>query len=206
MNHQNEFVEHIRQLLEGGDTSLSRTFSRFSFETTAALADGSLSINKIESKEFTPSKKVLIFYLCFPLIILFITIFQNIRNNSKEFENYIFGILISIFFTSIILYQFSFNRKLNYTIHLDLNGIRINQTIYEWRNIWDTAILSEISSKSQKDYLVIGMRDRATIEKFELHNFSFNAFSNFAVTLSHYIEFFKSESTKINNTQQVSLA
>jgi hypothetical protein len=79
---------------------------------------------------------------------------------------------------------------LNFSITVDRQGISINDTIFNWSRIQDTAILHLPIGKGGKKYLVILLTDN-NYEIWDLSHFmSFP--TNFSDKLASYIEYFKS--------------
>jgi hypothetical protein len=87
------------------------------------------------------------------------------RPFTKVFSFFFFSFLIYLLVRSSFL-----NKKYNFTITVDYDGIRINDNKFNWTAIDEIYIMSQREGKRTNYYLLILKKD-ATIEKFDLLGF-----------------------------------
>src|SRR5215831_20846984 len=157
--------------------------------TSYLAADKEINIDK-PTKTFRPS---IFFKAGLTTLIVGIFVFAIYALNRKSTHINVGGMLV-VFVAFIIIMinairQFFFDKSLNYTIKIDYTGICIDDTLYAWKDIYGTAIMSVPTSKSPTKYLIIALNDLGTYEKYELTNFGSWNFGGFSETLSNYIEY-----------------
>lgn len=144
-------------------------------------------VDDITEKNFYPSnfRRILILFLVALLLFLFGLL---IKHPQKNIESYIIPIIFTVFFISFFLYEGFLNKKNNYKILLNFEGIAIADDFYYWHQIKETAILQIGAGRGQRDYLVLLLND-GTYKKYRTN--SFLTFWGFRYALSSYIEYFK---------------
>src|SRR5215831_7092909 len=140
--------------------------------TSYLAADKEINIDK-PTKTFRPS---ILFKAGLSTSIVGIFVFAIYSLNRKSTHINVGGMLV-VFVTFIIIMinairQFFFDKRLNYTIKIDYTGICIDDTLYGWKDIYGTAIMSVPRPKSTTRFLIIAQDDQGKYEKFELTNFS----------------------------------
>jgi hypothetical protein len=80
------------------------------------------------------------------------------------------------------------NKKKNYNILLNFEGIVIANEFYNWSELKETAILQIGAGRGQRDYLVLVLND-GSYKKYRTN--SFLTLWGFKYALSSYIEYFK---------------
>jgi hypothetical protein len=141
----------------------------------------------ISEKRFYPSIFRRILILLF--IGLFLFLFGLLINYpQKNLESYIIPIIFIVFFISFFLYEGFLNKKKNYIIVLNFDGIRIANEFYNWKELRETAILQIGAGRGQRDYLVL-LFHNGTYKKYMTN--SFLTLWGFKYALSSYIEYFK---------------
>jgi hypothetical protein len=88
----------------------------------------------------------------------------------------------------LLIYDGFFNAKKIYHFHLDFEGIRIGEELYQWTDIQQTAILQIGLGRGRKLFLVLLFHDDS-YRKFNLQ--AFQTFWGFQNAISAYIEYFK---------------
>ena len=182
MKHTFDFLDRI-QATESDKLDIT------SFVPTSEYSASKKNIENIESQKFKSSNLYKILFSVFVFGILGITIQQHIFSHTsidKIMSGYIiFGILIFV-----LVKQVYFGGHTIKTIRLDKKGIQIDDKLFQWDIIYETAILTE-GSKYKSKYLVIAFKDLRTYEKYELNQFiSFDIYG-FSSTLSRYITYFQ---------------
>ena len=120
--------------------------------------------------------------------ILGLTIQQHIFTDTS-IDKIISGYIVSALLIFIVIKQVYFGGHTIKTIRLDKQGIQIDDKLFQWDIIYETAILTE-GSKYKSKYLVIAFKDLKNYEKYELNQFiSFDIYG-FSATLSKYITYF----------------
>jgi hypothetical protein len=151
---------------------------------------------------FKPSKQFVIYGVCIIILFWCAIIFAAIRQ--KEWtDNAQKGFGIAIFCTLIItinvLYQLFYNDSYNFTIYVDINGIQVDDNLFTWDKIKETAIVTFPGGGkvARTDYLVIIFEDE-DFNKYDLTNFY--SFPGIVKTISRYIEYYKSSAVKSLNS------
>ena len=145
----------------------------------------------VSEKEFKPDLIVntvilfLVFVLC--LSTFKIVIDSPTKDKIPLFVMSLFYALVTFSFTR----QFYFDKKLNYQIYLNKDGIEIDKQFFEWIKIADTAIFFKGQARGSKKFLIIRLTEDNSYQRFDLTNFDLWGAKNFSVKLSNYIEFFK---------------
>ncbi|MDF2189233.1 hypothetical protein [Paraflavitalea sp. CAU 1676] len=191
MNHSDEYLERIRQTEIDSLNLISKFFSEMTIETTSEIARPNDVVGDITEKTFRPSSysKYVVLALALGLLILVVreTLFSDKANGIGLLFGYTFsGILIV---TSI--WQYSLDKTRNYVIHVDRRGILIDDRLFQWQNIYETAILTNPGAKVNSQYLIVVDKTMVSYDKFDLANFSSLNFEGFSLTLCRYIEYFK---------------
>jgi hypothetical protein len=97
--------------------------------------------------------------------------------------------VIGLFILTIsFFWQFFYDDKLNFTIYVDKDGIQIDETLFSWTQISETAILNYPGKSGGTNKLIILLKDK-TYWTYDLTNFY--SVWGIAKTISNYIEFFK---------------
>jgi hypothetical protein len=96
-----------------------------------------------------------------------------------------------IFAIILLFRQFFINKYQNYKIRLTNNGIEIDNDLYEWSTISETAIFTKGRARGNTKLLIIVFKDNRDYKKFDLTNFVSFEFTGFSKKLSFYIEYFK---------------
>lgn len=182
-----KFLEDIRQ-----------TEQAWSIKTTRDYI-GSRKIEPpqpLASKIFKPSIVFKLFALFFLAVIPGIVIIKTVIHKSLT-NSEIGGLIAGSIALAIIVPQFVrqafVDKERNFTIRIDHLGISIDDTVYAWDRVYETAIMTKTGGSSRYYYLVIALKNLSTYEPYKLSNFlSFNPFG-FAMTLAKYIEYFKPE-------------
>ena len=177
------FLEEIRRA-EGGIV----------IKTTKEFV-GDRKINFDDSaKMFRPSIFFKVFIYCVfgcPFLFMFYRVIQPQALTGSQMGGMLAGIIGLIIILLNAYNQFSLKEEMNYKIWIDKTGIKINDTLYAWENIYETAIMKKNRGKDNDQYLVIGLENMSTYESYDLTNFkSLNPFG-FGMTLAKYIEHFK---------------
>ena len=149
----------------------------------------------ISFKIFKPGivlKLAVVLLSAIPVIVILALVRQKTVTGNE-----IAGLLVGFACLAIIIPQFVrqafFDKKRNFIIKIDATGISIDDAIYPWETVYETAILIKTGGSSRYKYLVIAMDNQSTYEPYDLSSFvSLNPFG-FAMTLSKYIEYFRPE-------------
>jgi hypothetical protein len=182
MRYSFDFLDRI-QATESDKLDITSIVSTSEYSTSKKI------IENIESKEFKSSNLYKILFSIFTFGILGVTIQQHFFSHTsieKIMSGYIiFGILIFVLIKQVYFEGYTIK-----TIRLDKKGIKIDDKLFQWDIIYETAILTE-GSKYKSKYLVIAFKDLKTYEKYELNQFiSFDIYG-FSLTLSRYITYFQ---------------
>lgn len=141
----------------------------------------------IPEKEFHSSSFRRILIVLF--IALFLFLFRLLVTSPQgNLESYIIPIIFIVFFISFFLYEGFINKRKNYTILLNFEGITIAKEFYNWNELKETAILQIGAGRGQRDYLVLVFNDGA-YKKYSTN--SFLTLWGFKYAVSSYIEYFK---------------
>jgi hypothetical protein len=99
------------------------------------------------------------------------------------------GFVIVAIITGTFFYTLFLNKRLNFTLTLSGSGIAINDELYNWSDIKETAILYVPRPKRGTYYMVLLLSDNNPVVR-QLTNFrsSPHPFHN---KLANYIEYFK---------------
>ncbi len=149
----------------------------------------------ISLKIFKPGivlKLAAVFLSAIPVIV----ILTLVRKKTVT-DNEIAGLLVGFGCLAIIIPQVVrqafYDKTRNFIIKIDATGISINDVIYPWGTVYETAIMIKTGGGSRYKYLVIALDNQSTYEPYDLSGFlSLNPFG-FAMTLSKYIEYFRPE-------------
>lgn len=148
----------------------------------------------ISVKIFKPSpvlKLAAVSFLALPVIVILELVHQKTVTGNE-----IAGLLVGFACLAIIIPQLVrqafFDKKRNFIIKVDAAGISIDDAIYSWETVYETAIMVKTGGSSRYKYLVIAMDNQSTYEPYDLSSFvSLNPLG-FGMTLSKYIEYFRS--------------
>jgi hypothetical protein len=191
MKHPDEFLERIRQNEIKQSDWLSKVFTSVNIRTTPSIG-GHLKVKRpIATKTFKPGNIFRIFVLTLLLLFLSLLIKEHVVGNRASTSE----LLPAYLFITILLFsairQFFFQKARNFKIHLGINGISIDGRLIEWSNIYETAIITKGSGKSETHYLILALSDMTFYEIFELSAFIKLSLWDFPEILSKYIEYFK---------------
>jgi hypothetical protein len=103
----------------------------------------------------------------------------------------IFLIILFGGFLVFALYQFLFNKKINYKITIDHSGMKVGNDSYSWSSISATGILVKGFGRNKINFLVVVMENRSDFKIYPLRLFVSMAIGGFPRKLSSYIEHFK---------------
>lgn len=138
-------------------------------------------------KEFRPSlfRKILIVV---PILCFLALLYSMLSLHPPSQPSILAGFAMILFLMAFLVYEGFLNKKKNYIIHLDNEGIRIDDAMYRWTDIRETAILQLGFGRGERDYLVLLFKD-GSYKKFRTDNFL--TLWGFRAALSAYIEYFK---------------
>jgi hypothetical protein len=190
MNHTDDFLERILQTELGNLNRISRFFSAMTIDRTANFPGVKRVREDLAEKTFKPDNYSKYIVLTLITGVLLLTGRATFLTGSKE-KGLVIALVILILLIFSAIKQLFFDKSLNFVIHLDRKGISIDDRLFEWNDIYATAILSKPSGKSTTRYLIIAFNDLTTYEKFDLSQFMNLNFWSFSSTLSKYIEYFK---------------
>ena len=143
-------------------------------------------------KKFRTSIFFKLLGLSLPVGLLVVAIFFTFQPRSltnTEIGGVFVGYAASFFFGANFIRQDFLDKRRNIKIRVDNSGISIDDTLYKWSNIYETAIMTKVGGKSS--HFVIALDNMSTYESYDLTNFaSLNPFG-FGMTLAKYIEYFK---------------
>lgn len=123
-------------------------------------------------------------------MILFAIVMSILRNGEQNFGGLATGFFLLFVLTYSTLKQFFFDESLNFTIYIDNEGIQIDETLFIWQRVRETAILNLPGRNDGTNILVILLYD----DSYWTYNLSnFYTFNGIAKSLSNYIEFFKNK-------------
>lgn len=191
MKHTDEFLERIRQTEVDNLDHISRFVPGMTIETTAEFVGSKRLKEDIVEKTFKPDNYFKYAVLTFAFGVLVLTVKETFFKSNANTIGLVFGYVFSGILIFTAIRQFFYDMSLNYVIHLDNKGISIDDKLFEWNNIYETAILTKPAGNSKIKYLIIAFNDRNSYEKFELTHFINLNFWGFSSTLSKYIEYFK---------------
>ena len=162
------------------------------FESTSSLSE---DLPHKKQKDIIVIKPSLLKRIFITPVILFELWFayQFIRGMSEGRFPLIFFILSSLFLLLLIFISIYFpfiNRKMNYKIIIDGNGLIIAGKYFDWDTIQGTFIYTIPARRGYNSNLIIVTNDN-TFYKFDLFNFGISDSK-----LSSYIEYFKSQFVK----------
>ncbi|TDW99240.1 hypothetical protein [Dinghuibacter silviterrae] len=104
------------------------------------------------------------------------------------------GLVLALWFVK----SYFFNDTLNYSIHIDVNGMTIDDILYKWSEVDETAILDRSATRGRsihtEEHLVLTFKSGG-YQKFDLRHFV--VFWGITGELSRYIEFFKAKATAL---------
>jgi len=183
MTQQDNFLDQIRQLENGGTIQSTKDY----------VGSRKLAID-ISSKIFRPSIFLKLLVLIFGLIILAIAIVKTFQPKSltnSEIGGLVIAYVLSFILSINAIRQFITDKTMNFQIRIDNSGISIDETVYKWTEIYETAIMKKFAGKSTYKYLVIALNNKSTYECYDLTNFVNLNPRGFSVTLAKYIEYFK---------------
>ena len=128
------------------------------------------------------------------LLVLAFVIFwwyslYKLPNYRQSYLNYLFSIPLLII-AGYLIWDNLFNRKKNFTILLDHEGVQIGEEYYRWTSISETAMLQLGSGRNRRRYLILVFED-GSYKRFNLQYFL--GFLGFRSALAAYIEYFKSQ-------------
>lgn len=160
-------------------------------ETTSEIARPKDVVVDNTEKTFRPSSYSKYVMLTLALGLLFLTVRETFFSSKANATGLLFGYTFSgiLLVTSIWLY--SLDKTLNYVIRVDRHGILIDDRLFQWQNIYETAILTNPGAKVNSQYLIVVDKTKVSYDKFDLANFSGLNFGGFSLTLCRYIECFK---------------
>jgi hypothetical protein len=137
-------------------------------------------------------KLAVVFFLAIPVIVISALVRQK-TVTGNEIAGLVVGFGCLAIIIPQVVRQAFFDKKRNFIIKIDATGISIDDAIYPWDTVYETAIMIKTAGSSRYKYLVIAMDNQSTYEPYDLSSFvSLNPFG-FAVTLSKYIEYFRPE-------------
>lgn len=190
MSSHDDFLERIK-ITELEILRLPASSRRITIRTTTDLTRGKIVRRNETFIEFNPSTTYKISALVFALSILIIAIVSTFNKVPANTGGLIVAYAASIYLIILIVNQLFLDKRRNYKIRVDEKGIQIDATLYEWKNIMETAILRVTSSNNYYKYLIIAFEDGKTYEKFDLSSFISLNFYGFSMRLAKYIEYYK---------------
>jgi hypothetical protein len=205
MKHSDEFLELIRQTEEDKLDNISRFFSRIeihpaiTIRTTAELAGTRRVKEDVAEKTFKPDT-----YLQLAFVPLAFGLYLFIRRPSLDIVPILIVFILCLTVVSIIaiIKKRFFDNGRSFIIRLDNKGISIDDTLFEWKDIYQTAILTKREGRSRTNYLIIAYNDMENYEKYELTNYSSSNTRGFSSKLAQYIEYFKPLTVLNSHTQR----
>ena len=99
-----------------------------------------------------------------------------------------FTMFMLFFFTINAIYQLFYSDEYNFTIYIDNNGIQVDDKLFPWSQIQETAILIYRGKGGETGKLIILLIDN-DYWKFDLTNFY--SIWGISKSVSNYIEYFK---------------
>lgn len=141
----------------------------------------------ISEKVFHPSNFRRILIVLFIGLFIFL-LYLLIAHPQKDIESYVIPIIFIAFFICYFLYEGFLNKKKNYDIVINPEGIMMGSEFYNWKELKETAILQIGAGRGQRDYLVLLFSD-GTYKKYPTNHFL--TLWGFKYALSSYIEYFK---------------
>ena len=162
--------------------------SKPAIKSTSSIAGNKNFKTDKTLKVFKKSKLIIASGLIVIGMLLF-AVFFSLLKQKKINQGGLAVVLIFIFILIInFLRQFFYDDNLNFTIYIDNEGIQIDETLFTWNQIRETAILNYPGKGGGTNKLIILLQDD-TYWKYDLTNFY--SFWGIAKTISNYIEFFK---------------
>jgi hypothetical protein len=196
MNENLNFIEEIKQTERD---NYSKFLNILNLKITKYWAGSETIAKNIKEKKLEASS----FRKAIYLIVLLLLSIYLINAGIKIHEIGILGRTIAIIFgIALALYvvnQLYIDEELKYSILMNDKEIQIDNKIFLWEDIYETAILSitEFGMKGTRDFLIIAMKDMKTYEKFDLRNLTLTYSRS---KLSKYIEYFKHYEINILHT------
>jgi hypothetical protein len=133
--------------------------------------------------------KLTIFVALLLIGMLVFAIFFSLLKQKEINQGGLAVTVIGLFILTIsFFWQFFYDDKLNFTIYVDKDGIQIDETLFSWTQISETAILNYPGKSGGTNKLIILLKDK-TYWTYDLTNFY--SVWGIAKTISNYIEFFK---------------
>lgn len=173
-------------LLEG----LRKQYSLYGQITKTSNIDKVTSIDPgLTSKQLKPDP---VFKIVMAVLLTFfwIMMIKTARTNPQAVSNGIAGgFVIVAGITGAFFYTLFLNKRLNFTITLSGSGIAINNELYNWSNIKETAILTVPRPRRNSYYLVLLLSDDHAVVR-QLTNFRSSPHP-FHTKLANYIDYFK---------------
>ena len=190
MNRSSIDLEQIR--LEEKSKRPFKGYLTYTFiQTTASKAQGKFYKvpTDIFEKDFHPSWFRKIFLLLVFGFTAFWIIGFLIQANTHPFTKLIILPLIALMI--FIIYDGFLNPRKNYAVHLDFEGVTIQEELYRWNAINETAILQIGSGRGKKLFLIIVFND-GSYKRFNLQ--AFQSLWGFQNAIAAYIEYFRKNS------------
>ncbi|MNS22673.1 hypothetical protein D3C72_544740 [compost metagenome] len=185
MSIDTTFLEQIRQTEYEQLDRFTRFVSSIKMSTTRDMVGWELHVKKVGQKVYKPSRfSKWVYFIAVGLLLIVYTI------SWKERNSWVIWMFILLFLGGYIN-DYHIKKSLLYTITLNAEGVEIKDVLYKWCDICVTAIMSVPQGKGRRHYLIIGMNNRHTYEKFDLCQFATWHPIGFAYLLSEYIEYFK---------------
>jgi hypothetical protein len=179
------FLEEIRQREQAGVIKTTHEF----------IGSGRINpTTDISFKTFKPAIYFKLLVLCFAIGLFALAVFKTFQNKSltnSETGGVIVAYLASIIIGINAIRQFLVDKAMNFKIRVDNSGISIDNTLYKWADIYETAIMKKFAGRSTYKYLVIGLKDKSTYKCYDLTNFVNLKPFGFSMVLAKYIEYFK---------------
>lgn len=181
MQQPDEFLERIRY------SECARNII-----STSILSPGRYFIKheSLDSKQFTPSWLIKGAAIAVP-VWMFVFILKDV-NSWADLSVVMVGLVSNTCVLALILYRFFLGKSYNFTILVSAEGIKVNDALYVWEEVYDTAILKRRSGKYFKKYLVIAMKDKCTYHMCDMSNFFSVNMLDATTEPAYYIEHFKS--------------
>lgn len=155
--------------------------------------------NGIREKLFAPSLflKVAVLFLATALCVF--TFVAILKSSKHDILPLVCFLLVYVIMAIRLYRRFLFNRLLNYTIYITVQGIQIENEFYKWSDVSETAILRRGDARGSTKYLVLVFSGDIGHKKFDLTHFATYTVSGFPKKLSRYIEYFKRLNTNASD-------
>ncbi|MFL5747260.1 MAG: hypothetical protein ACJ751_21480 [Niastella sp.] len=157
-------------------------------KSTSSIAGSKNFTTDKTLKVFRKSKLIIFLVLILIGMMLFAVFFSLLKQKEINQGGLAVGLICIFIFILNFLRQFFYDDNLNFTIYIDNEGIQIDETLFNWNQIKETAILNYPGKGGGTNKLIILLQDD-TYWKYDLTNFY--SFEGIAKTISNYIEFFK---------------